>query len=146
MISVYLETIPLIFTDEQLAMLNANSLYQALGIEIHRVADGDAESVLDATPAMCFPTPGRPHGGVIFTVLDTTMAFAAISNGPAGTGCGTVDCNIQYPRVADHGPFRCRVTTTSKTSRTVFTRGELVDRHGHAVALAQATFRLFVPR
>lgn len=136
----------MIFTDERLATLNDNSLYRALGIQVHRVADGDAESVLDATPAVCFPTPGRPHGGVIFTVLDTTMAFAALSNGPEGTGCGTVDCAIQYPRAADHGPFICRVTTTSKASRTVFTRGELVDRHGHVVALAQATFRLFVPR
>lgn len=134
------------FTTEQLAELNANPLYHAVGIRVDSVADGDATSVLEATPAMCWPTAGRPHGGVIFTVLDTTMAFAAISNGPAGTGCGTVDCNIQYPKAADQGPFRCRVATTSKTARMVFIRGELVDRQGEVVALAQATFRLFLPR
>ena len=134
------------FTDSQLRTLNNNSLYEALGIRVHRVADGEAESVLEPTPAMCFPTAGRPHGGIIFTVLDTTMAFAAISNGPEGTGCGTVDCSIQYPRAADHGPFKCQVVTTSKTSRTVFARGELRDRDGHVVALAQATFRLFSPK
>lgn len=136
----------MIFSADQLAALNNNSLYHAIGIRILRCEDGSAESVLDATPAMCFPTPGRPHGGIIFTVLDTTMAFAAISNGPDGTGCGTVDCSIQYPRAADHGPFTCRVMTLSKTARTVFIRGELLDRSGAIVALAQATFRLFTPR
>ena len=25
--------------------------------------------------AVCWPTPGQPHGGILFTVMDTTMAF-----------------------------------------------------------------------
>lgn len=130
------------FDDEQLAALNANPLYEALGIRIHRVVEGDAHAELQPVPAMCWPTAGRPHGGILFTLLDTTMAFAALSNGAAGAGCATVDCNIQYTAPADHGPFNCRVATTSKTSRTVFIRSDIVDKRGIIVALAQATFRL----
>ena len=134
------------FSDKQITELNANPLYQAVGIRIEWVTDGAAQSVLEPKPEMCWPSAGRPHGGVLFTVLDTTMAFAAISNGEPGSGCATVDCNIQYTATADHGPFVCRVVTTSKTPRTVFIRGELVDRNSTVVALTQGTFRLFSPR
>lgn len=44
------------FTDSQLSTLNHNSLYQALGIRVHRVADGKAESVLDTTMAFAQAT------------------------------------------------------------------------------------------
>jgi uncharacterized protein (TIGR00369 family) len=133
------------FSDTKLFELNENAFYKAVGIRLKVVADGAGESILDPRPAMCWPNDGRPHGGVLFTLLDTTMAFAAISNGDDGTGCGTVDCSIQYPAPADHGPFSCRAATTSKTSRTVFIRGDVTDRHGVVVAFAQATFRLFQP-
>jgi uncharacterized protein (TIGR00369 family) len=134
------------FSSINIVELNDNPFYKAVGIRLKVVADGAGESTLDPLPEMCWPSAGRPHGGVLFTLLDTTMAFAAISNGDEGTGCGTVDCSIQYPAPADHGPFNCRAATTSKTSRTVFIRGEVTDRHGIVVALAQATFRLFEPR
>jgi uncharacterized protein (TIGR00369 family) len=129
------------FSDQKILELNENPLYQAVGIRVQWVVDGSAEAVLEAKPAMCWPNAGRPHGGVLFTVLDTTMAFAAISNGEDGSGGATVDCNIQYTAPADHGPFLCRVATTSKTSRTVFIRGELVDSRGKVVALAQGKFK-----
>ncbi len=134
------------FTDDQLASLNANPLYHAIGIHVEAVGEGRGRSMLRPEAAVCWPTQGRPHGGILFTLLDTTMAFAAISNGVAGTGCATVDCNIQYTAPADHGPFLCEVDTTSKTSRTVFIRGQIKDRNGSLVALAQATFRLMPPR
>ena len=134
------------FTEVKIAELNQNPLYAAVGIRLLRVVDGVGESVLDPHPAMCWPNEGRPHGGVLFTLLDTSMAFAAISNGAEGSGCATVDCNIQYTAPADHGPFSCRVATMSKTTRTVFIRGEVLDRHGMVVALAQGTFRLLGPQ
>jgi uncharacterized protein (TIGR00369 family) len=134
------------FSDEKLLELNGNPFYDAVGIRLERVGEGSAEAVLEPKHEMCWPSAGRPHGGVLFTVLDTTMAFAAISNGVEGSGCATVDCNIQYTAPADHGPFVCRVATTSKNARTIFIRGEVLDSRGVVVALAQATFRLFSPR
>ncbi len=134
------------FPAAKITELNENPLYRAVGIRLKSVADGSAESLLQPSPDMCWPAAGRPHGGVLFTVLDTTMAFAAMSNGEPGGGCATVDCSIQYTAQANHGPFTCRVETISKTARTVFIRGELIDNKSTIVALAQATFRLFVPR
>jgi uncharacterized protein (TIGR00369 family) len=134
------------FTEVQIAELNDNPFYESIGIRMRSVGEGSAVAVLDPRVEMCWPNAGRPHGGVLFTVLDTTMAFAAISTGDVGSGCATVDCGIQYTAPADDGPFTCTVATTSKTSRTVFIRGEVRDCRDTVVALAQATFRVFAPR
>jgi uncharacterized protein (TIGR00369 family) len=134
------------FSDETMAGFASSSLYRTLGIRMHAVADGSATSSLDPEAAVCWPTPGQPHGGVIFTVMDTTMAFAALSNGEAGTGSATVDCSIQYTAPAREAPFRCEARTVSRTARTAFVRAELTDAQGTVVALAQGTFRLFAPR
>jgi uncharacterized protein (TIGR00369 family) len=131
------------FSDTELARLNTNPLYQAVGIRLVSLSQGVARSELRPQAAMCWPTSGRPHGGILFTLLDTTMAFAALSNGPAGASCATVDCSVQYTAPADHGPFSCEATTRSKSARTAFIRAEITDQQGVVVALAQGTFRLF---
>lgn len=134
------------YTDDDIARLNDNPLYRTLGIRLLECRDGHARSRLDPSPQVCWPTPGQPHGGILFTVLDTSMAFAAISSSEAAIGCATVDCSIQYPAPAREGPFECRVATLRSTARTAFVRAELFDAQGVPVALAQATFRLVLPR
>ncbi len=130
------------FDDAHLARLNDNPLYHALGIRIERVAGGAAHGLLVPTRSACWPMPDQPHGGVLFTLLDTTTAWAALSHGAEGDGCVTVDCAIQYPAPARPGPFTCVATPARRAGRTVFVRAEVLDAHGAPVALGQATFRL----
>jgi len=134
------------FDDAHLARLNDNPLYRALGIRVGRVAAGAAQATLEPTAAACWPLPTQPHGGVLFTLVDTTTAWAAMSHGNEGDGCVTVDCSIQYPAPARDGPFTCAATTARRSGRTVFMRAEVLDAHGVPVALAQATFRLLKAR
>ena len=134
------------FTPETIDRHNANPLYRAIGIRLEEVADGDARATLAPLAQVCWPTEGQPHGGILFTVLDTTMAFAALSNADAGSGCATVDCSIQYPAPAKDGPFSCRAATVRSTGRTVFVRAEILDAREAPVARAQATFRILAPR
>lgn len=134
------------FPPEAIARYNDNPLYRTIGIRLEWVADGSARATLAPQPEVCWPTPGQPHGGILFTVLDTTMAFAALSTATHDSGCATVDCSIQYPAPARHGPFVCHVATLRKTGRTVFVRAELLDAHRVPVALGQATFRITAPK
>lgn len=134
------------YTDDDIARLNDNPLYRTLGIRLIACRDGHAHARLEPTPQVCWPTADQPHGGILFTVLDTSMAFAAISSVEAAIGCATVDCSIQYPAPARNGPFECRVATLRTTGRTAFVRAELTDAQGVPVALAQATFRLMLPK
>jgi uncharacterized protein (TIGR00369 family) len=130
------------FSAADVDRLNDNPLYRALGIRIDRVGGGAAHATLAPTAAACWPMPDQPHGGVLFTLLDTTTAWAAMSHGTHGEGCVTVDCTIQYPAPAKHGPFACNASTAARAGRTVFVRAEVLDARGHPVALGQATFRL----
>ena len=134
------------YTTETIARYNDNPLYRAIGIRLEEVADGNARATLAPLAQVCWPTDGQPHGGILFTTLDTTMAFAALSTADADSGCATVDCSIQYPAPAKDGPFSCRATTVRKTGRTVFVRAEILDSREAPVALAQATFRILAPR
>lgn len=131
------------YGETALTGLNDNPLYRALGIQVTSVADGRARAVLTPSLHACWPSPAQPHGGVLFTVMDTTMAFAALSHGEADSGCATVDCSIQYLAPARDGPFVCQVATTRRTGRTVFVRAEILDANQAPVAMGQATFRLF---
>ena len=134
------------FPHAHIAALNDNPLYHALGIRAEQVAGGTARATLVPTAAACWPLPSQPHGGVLFTLLDTTTAWAAMSHGDDGDGCVTVDCSIQYPAPARDGPFTCIATTARRSGRTVFMRAEVLDANGVPVALGQATFRLLKAR
>ena len=130
------------FSADTLARLNDNPLYHALGIRLDHCHGGKARATLVPTVNACWPSPDSPHGGVLFTVIDTTLAWAAMSLAGAGESVATVDCSIQYPAPATHGPFTCDATSVRKTGRTVFMRAEVVDARGGVVALGQGTFRI----
>jgi uncharacterized protein (TIGR00369 family) len=131
------------FPPDSLTRLNDNALYHALGIRIDDCHGGNARSTLTPTASACWPSPDSPHGGVLFTLIDTTTAWAAMSLTEAGESVTTVDCSIQYPARALRGPFTCQATSVRKTGRTVFMRAEIVDCRNGIVAIAQATFRIF---
>ena len=132
----------MIYSPEDLARINDNPLYRTIGIQVLSCADGKAVSTMNPLPEVCWPTAGQPHGGILFTQIDTTTAFAALSTAEAGSGCATVDSGIQYAAPARHAPFRCEATTLRRTGRTVFVRAEITDARGEIVALCQATFRI----
>lgn len=130
------------FSADVVASLNDNPLYHSLGIRIEDCRGGNARATLNPTVNACWPSLDQPHGGVLFTIIDTTTAWAAMSLADEGEGCATVDSYIQYPAPAKHGPYTCHATTLRKTGRTVFVRAEVLDSRNGLVALAQATFRI----
>lgn len=134
------------FPADIIARYNDNPLYRTIGIRLDAVGEGRARATLTPNAEVCWPTPNQPHGGILFTVMDTTMAFAALSSAEHESGCATVDCNIQYPAPARDGPFTCQASMTRKTGRTVFVRAEILDARNHLVAIGQATFRIIAAK
>jgi uncharacterized protein (TIGR00369 family) len=132
----------MIFTPDQLAQFNANPLYGTVGIRIDMAGGGRAESLLSPPPQVCWPFPKQPHGGMLFTTMDTTMAWAVQSILEAGRSCTTIDLNIQYLAPAREGPFTCRAETIHQTGRLAFLRAEIRDAQNRPVAAGQGTFRI----
>jgi uncharacterized protein (TIGR00369 family) len=132
----------MIVSSGQIAQFNKNTLYQTTGIRTLSAEDGRADSELRPPNNVCWPFSGQPHGGILFTQMDTTMAWAVVSAVGDGTNCSTVNMEIQYPLPAKGPIFTCEAQVVHRTGRTCFVRGESRDEDGGLVAMAQATFRI----
>ena len=133
------------FNQEIVEQVNQNPLYQAMGIKIETTEGGAVTSLLKPEPAMCWPFPGQPHGGVLFTLMDTTMAWAAICGQEEGGSCTTIHLDIQYTRPARGGSFFCRAEVVSQTRRTSFVKAAIHDEDGNMLAMGQGTYRILQP-
>ena len=130
------------FSPSYIDRLNASPLYRAVGVVMESAVDGRAVSSLAPAQSLCWPFPGQPHGGILFTQMDTTMAIAVLSKAGSGHDCVTIQFTIQYPAPARQEPFHCIASVSWATRRMSFVTGEIRDAHGVLVALGQSTFRV----
>jgi uncharacterized protein (TIGR00369 family) len=129
-------------TSTDIEQVNKNPLYQTLGIRILEVGEGYARSQLEPTEIVCWPFPGQPHGGIIYTLVDTTMAWAILSGLEQGYNCATIHLDIQYTSPAKGKRFTCASKTVFRTGRIHFMQAEVRDTEERFVAMAQGTFRV----
>ena len=127
---------------DDLDRLNENPLYKTLGLIMEEAGQGKATSTLTPNPDVCWPFPGQPHGGILFTQMDTTMAIAVFSALKPGHNCATIHLDIHYPYPARGPAFVCKAWMRYRTSRLSFVNAEIFDKEDRLVAAGQATFRL----
>ena len=125
-----------------LEKVNTNSLYRTLGIRLKKASQGMAESRLRPCSEVCWPFAGQPHGGILFTLLDTTMAWAVFSELPEGRNCTTIHVDIQYPAPARSDVFECTAQIQHRTGRLCFVNGKIVGSDQELVATGEAVFRI----
>jgi uncharacterized protein (TIGR00369 family) len=125
-----------------LDQFNRNDLYTTIGIHLDKAEDGRAEAVLTPNPKVCWPFPDQPHGGILFTLMDTTMAWAIQSVLESGSSCTTIDLNIQYLTPAKESPYTCLAEITHQTRHLAFVRADILDARENPIASGQATFRI----
>ncbi len=130
------------FTQELLDRFNDNPLYHTMGITVEFAREGTARSALRPQENVCWPFPGQPHGGILFTQMDTTMAWAVLAELEPGHNCATINLNIQYTHPARTAPFYCDARITHKTNKICFVQGSISDAEGKLLAMGQATFRV----
>lgn len=121
---------------------NGNSLFETLGIRFTYLSEGSSSAQLQPPPAVCWPFDGQPHGGVLFTLMDTTMAIGVISAAGDDYSSATISLDIQYTARARHAPFKCSAEVTHSTKNLCFSRASIEDNDGRVVALGQGTFKL----
>ena len=129
-------------TDAILDKMNANSLYQTLGIQIEAASDGKARSRLIPKPGLCWPFSEQPHGGVLFTLIDTTMAWAIWSQLEPGFNSTTVNIDIHYTKPAQSDVCVCTAWSMHTTKRSSFVRSDIHNSNGELLAMGQGTFRI----
>ena len=102
---------------------------QALGLDIQKVADGEAVIAMPYDPKLVGdPSTGVIHGGAVSTLMDTCGGAAVMSH-PAGLhGTATLDLRIDYMRPATAGQTITATATCYHVTRSIaFVRAVAVD-------------------
>ena len=114
------------------AMFGRDRASQALGMRIVRVAPGEADLTMTVRSDMV-NGHGICHGGFVFTLADSTFAFAcnAYNHNTVAQGCA-----IDYLAPArEHDVLTARGRERSRSGRTGVYDIEVTNQRGEAVAL-----------
>jgi uncharacterized protein (TIGR00369 family) len=110
-----------------------------LGARVEHAADGEAVVSVELKPEL-LNNQGGGHGGVVMTLLDNTMANAALSRIGFSREVVTIDIHVAFMQ-----PATGRLTATGRATgggRSVcFCEAHLADGSGRVVAKAMGTFR-----
>jgi acyl-CoA thioesterase len=134
------------FTPEKLSSMNNNPLYNAIGISVEDAGGGKARSRLRPNKDFCWPFEEQPHGGVLFTLMDTTMAWAVLTLLDEDHTCATINLDIQYTRRALGGLFVCHALVTRLGGQIAYTRADILDKEEGLVATGQGSFYIIKSR
>ncbi len=111
-----------------------------LGFELLRFENGQASVQLQPLPEH-LNIFGKVHGGVLMTLMDTTMAQAARSLQP-DHGAVTIEMKTSFFLPAEgSGPVRCEGRLLHRTHKMAFTEATIYDQEGRACTHATGTFK-----
>lgn len=112
-----------------------------MGIEVEVTADGLCVLALELG-SKHMSRARRAHGGVLFTLLDTAMGRAVLSELPEGRGCATVEAKLNYFRPVQSGRLRVEGRVVNRTRNTAYAEGTIWNDAGALVARSSGTFML----
>jgi uncharacterized protein (TIGR00369 family) len=111
-----------------------------LGLEVQSAIDGQAIVQVDLQDAH-FNAWDVAHGGVLMTMLDAAMAFAARSLLPESLAVATIEMKTSFMRPGE-GTLRATGRVVHRTTTMAFTEGSVHDDAGALCATATATFKV----
>ncbi len=101
--------------------------------------DGKIRVVIDVTEDLK-QFYGNVHGGVISSLLDSTIAVAVNQQLDPGEGASTVELKLNYFRPVSEGQLWGEGKVIQKGKRIIVGQGEIKDDAGRMVAFGTATF------
>ena len=106
-----------------------------VGFRLTAVQEGAATFELEPLQAH-YNLIGTVHGGIMATLLDSSMSCAVHSRLLAGESYATVEVNISYTRpvTTAAGLLRCEGQVVSMGSRTATASAQVLDNEGHLYA------------
>jgi uncharacterized protein (TIGR00369 family) len=115
-----------------------------VGYRISEVDNGYA--VFELNPAEYHYNPfATVHGGILSTLLDTTMTASVLSTLPKGISCTTIEIKVNFikPVTADTGVLRCEARPIHIGKRLATVEGRLKNRNGDLHAHGTSTCSIF---
>ena len=113
----------------------------------YRISDVDkGRAVFELEPAEYHYNPfSTVHGGIVATLLDTTMTAAVLSTLPMGQACSTLEIKVNYirPVTRKTGMITCSSETIHVGSRIATASGKVFDAEKKLIAHGMSTCAIF---
>ncbi len=111
-----------------------------IGYRMHKVDEGFAVFELDPKEYHYNPF-STVHGGILSTLLDTTMIASVLSTLPAGLTCATVDMRVNFisPVKETTGLIRCEARPIHLGKRLAIAEGRIKDKEQQLLAHGVST-------
>jgi uncharacterized protein (TIGR00369 family) len=115
-------------------------IFKTLGIEFESVDHGQAVLCIQPHDYLMHGR-GILHGGAISTLLDTAMAWAALSVLDEGRGCTTTHLSVDFvrPAPAGSGQIRAEGRVINAGRRVLLLEAKATNSAGKLVAMGSST-------
>ncbi len=120
-------------------MVTGSKFSEHVGFVAVESGAGEARIALDLADKH-MSTAGRAHGGVLFSLIDTAMGKAVITELPREKGAATLEIKINYFRPVISGRITACARLLNLTKRTAYLEGEITDENDKVLARASGTF------
>ena len=124
--------------------INPPPVAMLIGYKLSEVDSGYAVFELDPDEYHYNPF-ATVHGGILSTLLDTTMTASVLSTLPKGFSCTTVEIKVNFikPVTAQTEVLRCEAKPIHIGSRLATVEGRLKDKNGKLYAHGTSTCSIF---
>jgi acyl-CoA thioesterase len=125
-------------------MTQAGEFADLVGLRAVSLDTGSAVFAVKLRPEHLNPH-GVVHGGVIYTLADTTMGAALTTRLDAGERCVTLEIKINYVAPALEGTLACEAVVVDRGRRIGVLEARVRDEAEKLVALATGSFYIMRP-
>ncbi len=122
-------------------MRNENPFWEYIRLEVLSSSNGTAvvkcnvfENILNSSSSV--------HGGVLATLIDTSIGTAVKSTLDSNQSTVTVDLNIKYIKPARGDALLAKASLSHKGGKLAFSTSEIFDDQNNIVAIGSATFMI----
>ncbi|HEV7313429.1 PaaI family thioesterase [Sphingopyxis sp.] len=115
---------------------------RALGLQMVERGDGRCTMAIDIERERHFNPNGVAHGGVAYSLADTTMGGALMSLLGEGLVCATLEIKFNYHVGVREGPLTCEATVLHQGKRIANIDARLFQ-DGRLVGSANGNFAIF---
>lgn len=116
---------------------------EMIGLTLVRQSPDHTETQLRMRPELQ-NNKGNLHGGLIATILDTSLGLAARSDLDVRTSSATISLTVHYVGPA-RTDVRCITRRVRRGGSICFVEGRVIDANDDVVATGTGVFRLFEP-
>ena len=116
-------------------------IWNTLGYRSAEASDGRIALEWDAPDDYSFFHGERRivHGGMVATLLDTSMGYVCVSGLPEGVAFLTADLHVEFYRAATPGTLRAEAEVVYQSRRAVFCAASLYDSERTLLASGRCT-------